>query len=185
MTNSEMLSKFLYLCNPIVSLNYDYLVVANKNHQNQIMSSGLKIPMQFLNDLKTAIDIEDEKLSPLFPEEISQHFLDCFEQQYEFFIPKSFDYEGVDLILELLWAFSISKKELIDECDFEYLTSIEKNLKEETWILLKNLEKQIPYDDFCELAQLCENTFEGNSFDDAELNLFHNKLISKALDQLA
>lgn len=186
MTNSEMLLKFLYLCNPIVSLNYDYLVLANKNHQGQIMPSALKVPMQFLNDLEIAIVTEDEtlmeKLSPPFPVEISQRFLDCFEQQYELFMPSYSGYEGVDSILELLWAFSKSKNELYDECDFEYLTSIEKNLTEEILSLLKNFEKQISYYDFCELAQLCENTFKGNLFGDVELNVFYNKLVSKALE---
>lgn len=187
-TNYEMLLKFCYLCTPIGSLNYDYLVVASNCKEGKIMKSGLKLSSNFLNDLKTAIDTEDEglieKLSPPFPEEIAQQFLDCFEQQYEIFMPSSSGYEGIDHILELLWAYSIFQKELIEEYDFEYRTSIQNNLKEEILNLVKNFENKISYDDFSELTQLCENTFKSNSFDDVELNIFNNKLISKSLEQL-
>lgn len=188
-TNPEVLMKFLYLCTPIASLDYSYLVIANKNKQSQIIPNGLRVPIQFLKDLKVAVDTEDEeliqKLSPPFPEEIVQQFLDCFEQKYELLIPIRSEYEGVDSILELLWAFSRSKKELIAESDSDYLSSIEKNLKEKILSLLKKIENQIPYNDFCELTQICEGTFKGNPFDDVELNAFNNKLITKALEQLS
>lgn len=181
-TNLETQLRFLYFCNPIAALNYDYLTVASKNKEGQINPSGLRIPTQFLKDLKTAIDTDDvslmEKLSPPFPEEISQRFLDCFEPRYAILMPTNVNYEGRNRILELLWAFSKSKKELIDESDYEYLTSIEKNIKKEVLNLLKDTKKQIPYDDFCELTELCENTFEGSSFGDIELNVIYNKLIS-------
>jgi hypothetical protein len=187
-TNPEMLMKFLFLCTPIASLDYSYLVIANKNKQGQIIPNGLRVPIQFLKDLKVAVDKKDEelilKLSPPFPEEIAQQFLDCFEQKYKLFIPNRSKYEGIDNIIELLWAFSRSKKELTAESDLEYLTSIEKNLKEEIFSLLKKYENQIPNNDFCKLTQICEETFKGKPFGDVELNAFNNNLITRALEQL-
>lgn len=188
-TNSEVLINFLYLCTPIASLDYSYLVVAIKNKQSRIILNGIRIPIQFLKDFKVAVDTEDEelmqKLTPPFPEEIVQQFLDCFEQKYELIISTRSEHEGVGSILELLWAFSRSKKELTPESDSDYLSSIEKNLKEKIFSLLKKNENQMPYYDFCELTQICEDTFRGNPFDDVELNAFNNKLITKALEQLS
>lgn len=188
-TNPEVLIKFLYLCTPIASLDYSYLVVANKNKKSQIIPNGLRIPTQFLKNLKVAVDTEDEqliqKLSPPFPEEIAQQFLNCFDQKYELFIPTRSEYDGVDSVFELLWAFSRSKKELTADPDSDYLSSIEKNLKEKIFILLRKIENHMPYNDFCELTQICEDTFKGNPFDDVELNTFNNQLITKFLEQLS
>lgn len=139
-TNPEVFIDFLYLCTPIVSLDYSYLVVASKNKQNLIFVKGLKIPILLLKDLQIAVDTADtelmQKLSPPFPEEITHKFLDCFEQKYELFLPTRSEYEGVDSILELLWAFSRYKNELTEESDSDYLSSIEINLKEKTFSLL-------------------------------------------------
>lgn len=188
-TSPEILINFLYLCTPITSLDYDYLVIAIKNKQNQINPHGLRVPIQFLKDFKVAVDTENEelmqKLSPPFPEEISQQLLDCFNQKYELLTPIRSEYEGIDGILELLWAYSRSKKELITESDSKYLVSIEKHLKERIYCLLKKSENQLPYDEFYELTQICEDTFNGKTFDDDDLNAFNNKLITKALEQLS
>lgn len=188
-TNPEMLIKFLYLCTPIASLDYSYIVVANKNKQSQIILNGLRIPIQFLKDFKVAFDTEDEQLiqnlSLPFPEEIAQQFLNCFDQKYELFIPTRSKYDGMESVLELLWAFSRSKKELIADHDSDYLSLIEKNLKEKIFILLKKIENHIPYNDFCKLTQICEDTFKGNPFDDVELNIFNNQLITNVLEQLS
>lgn len=187
--NPEALFKFLYLCTPISSLDYSYLVVANKNKQGQIIPNGLKISIQFLKDLKVAADTENEeliqKLSPPFPEEITQKYLDCFEQKYQLFIHTRSEYEEVDSILELLWALSRSRRELTAESDSDYLSSIESNLKEKIYSLLKKVESQMPCNDLRELTLICEDTFKGNPFDDIELNAFNNKLITKALEQLS
>jgi hypothetical protein len=184
-TNPEVLLEFLYLCTPIANLDYSYLVIANKNKQSQIFPSGLRVPIQYFKDLRVAVDTGDEeliqKLTPPFPEEIGQQFLDCFEQKYELFIPSLSKYEGVNSILELLWTFSRSKKELIAEFDSDYQSSIEKNLKVKIFSLLKKIENQMPYNDFCELTQICEDTFMGKLFEDGELNSFNNKLIAKDL----
>lgn len=189
MTNPVMIVNFLYLCNPFASLDYNYLVVAYKNKQNKIMPRGLKIPNQFLKELKVAIDTEDEelmqKLSPTFPEEIAQQFLDCFEQKFELFIPICTGYEGLDTIFELLWAFSRAQKELTAESDSNYLQIIEENLKKKVFSLLKIYETKITYHDFHELVKICEDTFKGNTFGEVELNACYNKLISKTLEQLA
>ncbi|RKN84040.1 hypothetical protein [Paenibacillus ginsengarvi] len=187
-TNPEVLMNFLYLCTPIASMDYSYLVIANKNKQSQIIHNGFRVPIQFLKDLKVAVDTEDEELiqslSPPFPEEIAKQFLDCFEQKYELFIPARSEYEGVDSILELLWAYSRSRKELTADSDSKYLSSIESDLKEKIISLLKKIENQMPYNDFCELTQICDDTFKGSTFDDNKLNAFNKKLITRVLEQV-
>ncbi|WP_414150089.1 hypothetical protein ACIZ62_10175 [Acetobacterium carbinolicum] len=126
-----------------------------------------------------------QKLSPTFPEEIAQQFLDCFEQKFELFIPICTGYEGLDTIFELLWAFSRAQKELTAESDSNYLQIIEENLKKKVFSLLKIYETKITYHDFHELVKICEDTFKGNTFGEVELNACYNKLISKTLEQLA
>ncbi|MGE6664468.1 hypothetical protein [Paenibacillus xylanexedens] len=187
-TTPEVLMKFLYLCTSITTINYDYLIVAIKNIQSNIISTGMRIPLQFLKDFKIAVDTADEEmlrdLSPLFPEEITQTILDCFEQHFELFQPTRSEYEGIDLILELLWAFSRYKKDLITESESNYLFSLKKNLEGKIFDLLKKLEPQMKHEDFSELKQICEETFMGKPFEDVEFNGFYNKIITKALEQL-
>lgn len=187
-TNSEELLRFLYLCTSITELDYDYLVIASRNCKSEVMPNALRVSMQFLRDYQTAIDTENEELiqnlSLPFPVEITPHFLGCFKQDEELFIPVRSGFEGIDLIAELLWAFSKSQKELIDKEDLEYLTLIENSLKTEILNLLKLFEYQIPHNDFCEISQLCEDTFRGIEFDDIKLKDFNNKIISKAIEQL-
>ena len=149
-TNPEALIKFLYLCTPITAFEFDYLVISCSNRQNQIIPNGLKVPMKFLNGIKAAIDMEDEEamqqLSPPFPEEISQPFLNCFAQQYELFSPVPTGYEGIDSILELLWKFSRSSKELFSESNSDYLALIKKELEEIVFNSLKTFKnKKNPY----------------------------------------
>lgn len=187
MTDAELLIKFLYCCAPIVELDYDYLVVACMNRQGEILPNGLRIPNRFLKKLKTAIDTEDaeliEQLSLPFPEEITMYILDCFEQRYEIFTTISTGYEGIERILELLWAFSKSQKELADESNSEYRKFTMSILKTEILDLLKSFESQITHNDFCELSQLCNDVFKGNEFDDAKLNAVYDKLNTKAVEQ--
>ena len=182
--NPEALIKLLYLCTPITAFGFDYLVIASSNKQNQIIH-GLKVPMKLLNDLKVAIETEDEELiqtiSPPFPEEIGKQFLDCFTEQYDLFVHTPSEYEGIDSILELLWKFSRSSKELSSESDVDYLTSIKKHLEEKVFNELKTFNNKIPDDEYRELTQVCEVTFSGSPFDDTQLNDFNNKLISRAL----
>jgi hypothetical protein len=186
MTNSEILIKLLYLCTTITTFDYDYIVIASRNCKGQIMPNALRVSMQFLKDYQTAIDTENEeliqKLSLPLPVEISSQFLECFKQYEELFVPILSGYEGIDRIAELLWAFSKTQKELIDKEDFEYLTLIKNNLKTEILSLLKSFEYQIPNNDYCELFQLCNDTFRDSEFDNVKLNNFNNKLISKALE---
>lgn len=182
-TNPEILIKFLYLCTPIVSLDYNYLVVANKNEKSQIMPNGLRVPIQFLKELKFAIDAKDEeliqKLSLPFPEEIKQQFLKCFKQKYKLFVPIYSGYEGLDKILEFLWELSTSRDELSDVADSDYFASIEENLHERVFKLLETYKNKIPDIEFNELAQVCKNTFNGYNFGDIMLNDFYNKLLFK------
>lgn len=187
-TNSEKLLRFLYLCTSITELDFDYLVIASRNCKSQVMPNPLRVSMQFLRDYQTAIDTENEELiqnlSLPFPVEITPQFLGCFKQDEELFIPVRSGFEGIDLIAELLWAFSKAQKELVDKEDLEYLTLIENSLKTEVLNLLKSFEYQIPHNDFCELSQLCDDTFRGIEFDDIKLNDYNNKIISKAIEQL-
>ena len=188
MTDSELLMKFLYYCNPIAELDYDYIVLACMNTNGEVMPNGLKIPNHFLNDLKIAIDTEDvtliEQLSPPFPIEISEMFLGCFEKRYEKSTTISTGYEGIDRILELLWAFSKSQKELVGENDSEYLKLTENMLKTEILGILKSFEDLITDKDFCEISQLCDGVFKGNEFDDANFNDVYDNLVAKVIKQL-
>jgi hypothetical protein len=187
MTDVELLMKFLYHCAPIAELDYDYLVVACMNGHGEIMPNGLKIPNIFLKNLKIAIDTKDstliEQISPPFPGEITMHILDCFEQRYEIFTTINTGYEGIDRILELLWAFSKSQKELADESDSGYRKFTESILEIEILDILKSFESQIPHNDFCELSKLCNDVFKGNKFDDAKFNVVYDKLNTKVIEQ--
>lgn len=183
MTDSAVLISMIYLCTPIIEFEYDYLVVASKNLENQIVTTGLRIPVRFLSDFKIAIETENEdlmqKLSPPFPEEVKQEFLQCFEQQYDLFSPNQSAYGEVGEILELLWAFSIYQNELIEEYDAEYLKSKKESLQEEVNQKLKKVKDSIAYQSFCEIVQLCDETFKGSFFDEDMLNIFYTKLLSE------
>lgn len=182
--NPEELIKFLYLCSPMTIFGFNYLVVASSNKQNQIIH-GLKVPMKLLNELKVAIETEDEELiqrvSPPFPEEIGKQFLDCFAEEYDLFVYTTSEYKGIDSILELLWKYSRSSKELYSESDVDYLENIKKALKEKIFNELKSFKNKIPNDEYYELTHVCEATFSGSPFDDIQLNDFNNKLILRAL----
>ncbi len=189
MTDSALLIKFLYYCTPIVELEYDYIIVVLMNANGLVMPNGLRIPIQFLNNLKTAIDTENvaliEELSPPFPKEITQQVLDCFGHKYELFKLTITGYEGIDRIFELLWAFSKSQSELSDERDSEYRKLTESNLKTEILNLLKSYKSQITHGDFCELSQLCTNVFNGYEFDDTKYNSYCDKLLANSAEQFA
>lgn len=182
--DSEALIKFLYLSTPITEFNFDYLVIAYSNKQKQIVH-GIKVTMNFLKNLKTALETEDENLiktiSPPFPEEIGKQFLDCFTEQYDLFVHTPSGYEGIDSILELLWEFSRCSKELFSESDKDYLASIKKRLEEKVFNELKTFKNKVPDDEYHELTQICEATFSGSPFEDTQLNNYYNKLISRAL----
>jgi len=182
--NPKALIKFLYLCSPITAFEFDYLVIASSNKQNQIIH-GLKVPMKLLNDLKIAIETEDEELiqtiSPPFPEKIGKQFLNCFTEQYNLFVHTPSEHKGIDSILESLWKFSRSSKELSSESDVDYLASIKKLLEEKVFNELKTFKNKIPDNEYHELTQICEVTFSGSPFDDTQLNDFNNKLITRAL----
>lgn len=188
MTDAESLMKFLYLCAPIAELDYDYFVVAFMNGHGKVFPNGLRVQNSFLNNLKTAIDTGNleliEQISPPFPEEITKHILDCFEQRYEMCTTINTGFEEITRILELLWAFSKSHKELADESDLGYRKFTENILKTEILDLIKSVENQMPHNDLCELSQLCNDVFKGNEFDDTKLNDVYGKLNTKAIEQL-
>jgi hypothetical protein len=180
----EANTKFLYLCTPIAEFNFDYLVIACSNKQKQIVH-GIKVTMSSLKNFKTAIETEDEELmkaiSPAFPEEIGTQCLDCFSEQYTLRAHSASVYDGIDHILEMLWEFSQSSKELSAESDLDYMELIRKDLEEKVFCSLENYKDKIPNDEYIELVKLCKDTFNGSHFDDIQLNEFYNKLISRAL----
>ena len=182
---SDDLIKFLYLCTPITKFNFDYLVIACSNKQKQIVH-GIKVTMNFLKNLKVAFETRDEGLmktiSPPFPEKIGKQFLDCFSEQYTLRVHSASIYEGIDHILEMLWEFSQSSRELLAESDLDYMEFIRKDLENKVFCSLENYKNKIPDDEYMELVQLCKDTFNGSHFDDIQLNDFNNKLISRALE---
>ncbi|ACV61738.1 hypothetical protein Dtox_0831 [Desulfofarcimen acetoxidans DSM 771] len=188
MTDGTLLIEFFCHCTPFAELDYDYLVVVCKNDHDKIMPSGLRVSKDFLKRLKIAINTEDtklaEQLTSPFPEEVTTQILECFEHQYEVFSPIVTGYEEIDRIAELLWAFSKSQEELSDDSDTEYRKYIENNYKTEISSLLRTVESQIPQTDLSEISQLCNDVFNGYTFDDGSFNSFYNKLIVKSLEQI-
>jgi hypothetical protein len=184
--NLEELIKFLWLCTPIAAFEFNYLVIAFTNKENQIIPDGLKVPMEVLNVLKVAIETNDEGLtqtiSPPFPEEIGKQFLGCFAKRYELGSHVPTGYEGIDNIAELLWKYSCSVKELSSESDSDYLLSIKNELQRKVFSSLESFKNKMPVNEYTKLTEICEATFNGIPFDDIQLNNFNNKLISKVLE---
>jgi len=172
----EELIRFLYLCTAITSIDcdYNYIVIAVNTESNQVIPNGLKVPYKFLEDLMVAIDGDDvelmERLSPPFPEEISQDFLKCFEEKLGVVELASSPYEGMDGIFELLWSYSVSKEILVDKSDNKYLSDVLIEYKGRIENLLREYEDLIPSKDYADIRHLCEDVYNGKYFGDVELN---------------
>ncbi len=180
----EELIKFLYLCSSITSIDYNYLVIAVTSEINQVIPNGLKVPYRFLEDLRIAIDEEDgemiDKLSPPFPEEISQQFLNCFKEEVNLVELPPSPYEGLDSVFELLWSYSKSRDILVDKSDSEYLSGILVEYEKKITNLLKEFEDKILAKEYADMKEVCDDVCKGKSFGDIELNIWNNKLISFA-----
>ncbi len=178
----EEMIKFFYLCSPITSMGYDYLVIAIKSKINQVRPRGLKVPRNFLENLRVAIDERDEemmdKLSAPFPYEISLNFLNCFEEEVNLMELRTSPYEGIDTIFELLWSYSISRDILKDKSNSDYLSDLLMGYEEKIKNLLKEFKGKIPAKEYGDTRQICCDVYNGKSFDDAELNTYIEKLIS-------
>jgi hypothetical protein len=187
MNDGSLLIEILYHCTPFVEMNYDYLIMINGNKQNTIQKTGLRIPVRFLKEFKTAIDTDDatllEQLTLPFPQEITTQILECFDHHYEIFDPITTGYEGSDRIAELLWAFSKSQEVLLDDCNTEYRNHIGNNYRTEIINLLDTLKSRINHGYFNEIEQLCDKVLGGQKFDDVDFNIFYSNLISKSLEQ--
>jgi len=179
---TSKLEELLYLCNPISELDYDYLVIAFKNQAGEIIRDGVKVSINFIKIYKTAIeqnnlDLLNGNSRPL-PTMINQQFLDCFKHKEIMQLSYRTGYEGLEKILELLWAYSRSKKELIYPEDEEYLSRINGKVKKQIQDLLKSYKHQKEWVDFLELTKTCEDTLNGNVFDDKLLNDYIDRIIS-------
>lgn len=181
--DKELILKFLCLCTPMADLDFNYLLVAYMDENKIVSLRGLKIPISFLESLRTALQNEDAQLNDqLFQPvrtEITRKMLECFENEYELAKLKSTGFEGLDRVFELLWAVSKTRKELSDEGDIEYCNSIEAALKAEILETLKSFEYKINQEDFYEVFQLCTRVLEGEEYDDIELNASLAMLIEK------
>lgn len=180
----EELIKFLYLCSAITSIDYNYLVIAVTSEINQVIPNGLKVPYNFLEDLRVAIDEEDVemmgRLSLPFPDKISPNFLKCFEEEVNIVELPISPYEGIDSVFELLWSYSVSRDTLIDKCESEYLSSILRGYEEKITNLLKEFDGKLPIKEYAAIKQVCDDVYKGGSFGDVELNNEINKLTSLA-----
>lgn len=179
--DSEEVIKFLYLCSSITSIDYNYLVIAVTSDINKVLSTGLKVTYNFLDNLRVAIDEEHgeiiKRLSPPFPEEISLNFLNCFGEKVNLEKLPTSVYEGIDSIFELLWSYSISRDILVNKSDSEYLSSILVGYEDKITKLLKKFEGKIPAKEYLDMKQVCDDIYNGGSFGDVELNNYNNKLI--------
>ena len=188
MTDSTLLMEFFLNCSPFAELDYNYLVVGWRNRCGKILSNGLQIPQELLKKLRIAIETEDittvEQLSPPFPEEITSQFTQCFKEQYEILTPAVTGYEGIDRIAELLWAFSKSQKELLNDSNTEYRKRIGISYQTEIQDILSTARPRIPQADFSELLQLCNDVFAGYEFNDVSLNAFYEKLVIRSQYQV-
>lgn len=182
--NPEDLMSFLYLCTfvTLIDNDYTYLVIAVSSETNQVMPNGFRVMIKFLEKLKVAIEEDDENLmeeiSLPFPEEISQKFLNCFEEKMKLIKLPTSPYEGIDRIFELIWSYSTSRDILVDKFDSGYLSGMLFEHKVKITNLLKKYEERIPIRDYKDIEQLCNDVYNGEVFGDAELNLWNNKLIS-------
>ena len=188
MTDGELLINLVYHCTPFAVLDYDFLVAIGKDSQDKIMPTGLQISNDFLRELKILLDTEDvtlaESLTLPLPVEVTAKILACFEHQHGINMPVTSTYEGVDRIAELLWALSISRKELSDSINEEYRKSTENRLKLEIENLLKDIRLRIRQNDSNELYQLCNDVFNGREFNDVNFNTLYNEILIKSVQSM-
>lgn len=181
MTDDDNFLHFLYLCTPFAELEYDYLILLCCNRPNSLAANGFKVTKRFLETLKQVVENDDEslanELAPPFPVEVTSQMVNCFANSYNVEKIAVTRYEKVDLVGELLWAFSKSRQVLICNEDVMYRSVIEEQYKVKILKILGIIENKISRNYFLEISDLCENVFEGQNFSDEELNLFYNKLM--------
>jgi hypothetical protein len=174
--------KLMYLCEPIVTSDYDYLVVAFCNDKGEIIHNGLKAPFEFLKNFKEAVDNDDdslmESLSMPFPEEISSGFLNCFDERYVKEPIQQSHYEGIDKVFEVLWSISKTREILTDEADCSYLCDVEEKYKNYVLKTLNQFAGIIPENEFVEISQLCNDVLNGDKFSDVDINHWNERLIT-------
>lgn len=172
--DAQELIKFLGFCTDIISIDYNYVVIAFISEINQVNSKGLKVSYKFLKDLRNAIDKDDDNMmnnleSP-FPEKISTKFLKCFKEDLNLVEFPILLYEGIDIIFELLWCYSISRDILVDKYDSKYLSHILVEYENKITDLIKEFEGRIPEKEYAYIIKICTDVYDGKSFGDAELN---------------
>ena len=178
-TAGDILMKFLYDCIPFAETIFDFLVVLCRNSEGKIMLTGLRASRTFFADIRRVIETDDEALAEEltfpFPIDVTAQLLECFECEYEVFTPIATGYEGIDRVGELLWAYSMTRELLTDECD-EYRDYSRDNLKSEILSVLASFKQKISPNDYEKLRSLCEKVLNGQVFDDASFNEFCEKL---------
>lgn len=184
LNDPECMIEFLYFCTPITSFGYDYLIIAVANNNGQVMAGGLRVTSKLLNELRIAIDEDDErlmeKIPPLFPEVITNEIFHCFDKKFVIATAQPSPYEGIDAIFEALWAFSKSRSILVDEEDSEYLLEILQGYRAIITGLLRDYDDKIPQKVFLQLMNTCHDVYGGSPFSDREINSWNAWLISIA-----
>lgn len=180
-TDEYKLLNILYKSIYFIKTDYDYLILLFNSEENNILNLGYKVTRKLLENLRdkvngTEIIYEDEALM-LFPIEVSQKILDCFNNDY--IINRAQD-DKLDYVLkigELLWSISTSREE-IEPMDISYLDGILKGYKSTINKILKEIKDDLNNDIYDYTVKTCNDVYEGKTFSNREFNKFINYIIT-------
>lgn len=179
------LVEFCSSCIPFHELNFDYLIVILINEQRKIVPQCLSISKHFFEQLKAALDTAGDdagsSISPPYPTALTTQMLECFDEQHEILTQVS-DYSEIERIIELLWAFSKSRKETNSAIVCQGLTK--NNVVSEIQKLLTTVKIQMSQYDHEELSQTCNDVFNGACFDDVDFNSTLSRIIAIHKDSM-
>ncbi|MFI3169583.1 MAG: hypothetical protein R3Y06_06560 [Faecalibacterium sp.] len=163
-------------CTSFIESDFDYLLVAIKDENGEILERGLKITEKCLRDLKSVFDNDDwgdmEKWAPPFPQIIEAKALRCFSQRFDVKISEATEYKGLDIIAELLWRYSKAREILVDETEMCYKNRLLAKYNTEIKAKLSTYETVILKETNDYIHELYNQVLNGVIFDDEEYTDF-------------
>ena len=180
-TDESKLLNILYKSIDFTKTDYDYLLLLFNSEENNILHLGYKVTRKLLENARnevngTEIIYEDEALM-LFPIEVSQKILDCFNDDYIINRAQNDKLDYVLKIGELLWSISTSREE-IEPMDISYLDGILKGYKSTINKILKEIKDDLNNDIYDYTVKTCNDVYEGKTFSNREFNKFINYIIT-------
>lgn len=175
----------------VIEYKVDYIYLLICNEADIVLRTGLSISKLYLEKVKICIETGDksilEEMIPPLPIEITEEFLRCFANK--FYLEKERDnscLKDIDTLYLQLWEYSQYAKNLssqnVDEK--KYLSSIQKNKKDEIEILLEKVKSAAPTC-FIETINALQIKIinENYYFADTELNIRINEIMNYARDK--